>query len=808
MVRLRQHDLSTLERGRVVPSTGLTVDQKLSDSTVVTANVSPLTFAGLALPMVCAVEWSTGTTWGAAPGGRHIVTDADSNDTDQGRVYQLQFQNYLPWMLDRARVLGGTGGGERSVSGTPGAILITLIGEAQARGWGAHIGVDFTATATSDGKEWAQSTGGLSFTVGTSVWAVLQSMLEAGVCEFTVTSVGDKDVLHLFNPGTGVDRTGNGDADLVALSNPTDAPVKWSLGNVYTRLGATMNGGGTVLQDVAGAFDALGPLEGWLSQGGVSDAETAQALLAQSAKDAVAPDQQTNLTRQANTAKHLPWRDYSTGDLVKYRTRGGWLDGRVTEFALTVDQNGTISIQDSFGPAMLNTEAKLAKIVSSQLGGVKLGGNGSPATLPPLLAVAPNAPDNFTADATGYWDTDGTPKGRIDMSWSAVTQGVDGSAVNVATYEVWLLDVGQQATTWLRQSAAVDPTASVTGLPVGGQYQVSVVAVTTAGGRSVQSNSVQVTVPAPSETLAAPSDPVLASRNSAVTVTWDGVIAAAAAPAYLWHVVVEQASSADGPWTPVGSPLPDAGSVVLTADVGSTVFARLVPYDKTGRAGTVSAVVSVEVSGVGLPDIDDALAQATFTGNTVQTDAADNTGVKMFTQGIVAYDATGNPTVFISQDGTIYFAQAVIDGDALVDGTVTGQKIDAATVITSLIQAGIAGVLDLSANDSINLLIGDATDPLASQIADASDGLATQQAYFRFEQDADGNPVLTLGSQLSPFQFQITNGQAAIIRDGTVISHWDASGMYADHFAVGDDITIGNHKFMKDGANRTVIKAV
>ncbi|GAA4176604.1 hypothetical protein [Gryllotalpicola koreensis] len=763
MVRLRQHDTATLARGRVVPSTGLTVDQKLSDATVVTANVSPLIFAGLTLPMVCAVEWSTGAEWGMAPGGRHIVTDSDYDDTDKGRVYQLQFQQYVPWMLDHARVLAGdnTTAGQRTLSGTPGAILTTLIAEAKARGWGANIAVDFDATHTSDGQPWAQTTGGIQFGVGTSVWAVLQSLISSGVCEIAVDGTDATDTLHVYNPGHGTDRTGAGSAPLVALSNPTDAPVKWSLGNVYTRLGVTMDGGATFLQDVAGAYSALGPLEGWLSQGGVSDQDTAQTLVGQAASDAKAPALQTNLSDLASTAKYLPWRDYTTGDLTKYRTRGGWQSGRVSEFALTVDDNGTVSVQNSFGPPMLDTTAKLAQIVSSQLGGVKVGGNGRPASTDPTLDTrVPSTPSGLDVNASAYWGSGGQPLGRIDATWDAVQTATDGSALAVDDYEVWILDVDAGETTYKRQAATVDPVFSLVDLPIGGTYRISVLAATTYGGRSDRTDPIEVTIGLPTVTLGAPSTPILATRRGIVLAAWDGKDAnGATMPAYFWRLVAQTTGALAEPivdangdpvldedgnptyddssvvWTPDGAQLTDAGVITLSGyDVGSTLYVRFMAYDHAGQPTVFSDVASIVVEGIDAPDLE---------------------------------------------------ANAV-----------TANTIAAGAITVDKVSSDFGASLDLSSNESINLLAGSLDGTQARFAFDDTGATITADEDSPYAVHV-GEADLPDGSSTEGVQIEV---------NGVVVSWWDAQAMHVSNF-VGEQVQLGNHVLQRiDGG--TVVKAV
>lgn len=105
--------------------------------------------------------------------------------------------------------------------------------------------------------------------------------------------------------------------------------------------------------------------------------------------------------------------------------------------------------------------------------------------------------------------------------------------------------------------------------------------------------------------LTAPTPPILSSSAASVTIKWNGALVAGPAPAHLGYLYVESASSAAGPWTPVGQPINlKTRDIVQRPPVGTTVWYRLVPVDTSGRPGEPSAAASVVVAKITLPELD------------------------------------------------------------------------------------------------------------------------------------------------------------------------------------------------------------
>ena len=214
--------------------------------------------------------------------------------------------------------------------------------------------------------------------------------------------------------------------------------------------------------------------------------------------------------------------------------------------------------------------------------------------------------------------------------------------------------------------------------------------------------------------------------------------------------------------------------------------------DNTVTAGTI---VATAIDGM------------TITGATLQTDADDSTGLKVTPLGLIAFNTDGDPSVWIGRDGTMTLGAGSLDGSALAPGTITPDAIDLDSTASALAQAGIADQLDMSNNASMSDAIDTAISPVQDQVQATAKGLAQQQAYFRFQQDRSGNPVLALGASNSPNQLKLTNTEIDLLQGGYIVSRWTSGRMEVNEMKVSS-IIIGNHQLQALGNGETIVRAV
>lgn len=207
------------------------------------------------------------------------------------------------------------------------------------------------------------------------------------------------------------------------------------------------------------------------------------------------------------------------------------------------------------------------------------------------------------------------------------------------------------------------------------------------------------------------------------------------------------------------------------------------------------------------------------------------------------------------------------DGSLIVDGAITADKIGAGEVTTPKLSAGavtaekiavgtieannlapsVGSSLDISANGSINILVGQTSanaeiltahqdlidglesdvngvggvaDLAADAIANAETAQTTANAAASTAADA-ASTVQALGQTYrftvngafigapnSPYEFVIQNTGAEIRYNGVVVTKWDSGQMQVGNF-LGESITIGQHKLERYGTSGgTVLRYV
>lgn len=209
--------------------------------------------------------------------------------------------------------------------------------------------------------------------------------------------------------------------------------------------------------------------------------------------------------------------------------------------------------------------------------------------------IVPEAPTGLAvASNTATFGQDGTATATVTVSWSAVTQSVEGELLDVAEYEVLVGEAAQRVT-------GLSATFTI---PSGAEVPVRVSALTTIGVWGDPSAVLDVTGALPSALDVSPSEPVLTPGMGGVAYRYDGLSSTGAAmPAGWARVVVRSGVTAAGPWTALGATLSAPGGGSISAEVGAEVFVRFQAFDTLGRPMGVSAVRSAIAAGVPLTAI-------------------------------------------------------------------------------------------------------------------------------------------------------------------------------------------------------------
>src|SRR5690606_6226355 len=166
----------------------------------------------------------------------------------------------------------------------------------------------------------------------------------------------------------------------------------------------------------------------------------------------------------------------------------------------------------------------------------------------------PSAPTGVSISASADWNSEGVPTGVVVVAWEAVMTGEDAAPIDVVEYEVWGPD-GFLA-------ASAETTLTLSGVfEVEEEVEVRVRARSAAGVWSEFSEAETDVIPAPTDTLAAPTTPTVREEVGAITLEWDGELLDGPPSRRMSHVAAGMAATPAGPFLPVGQTLLGAGTI-------------------------------------------------------------------------------------------------------------------------------------------------------------------------------------------------------------------------------------------------------
>ncbi|MFJ2297391.1 tail fiber domain-containing protein [Oerskovia paurometabola] len=607
----------------------------LSDISSLTATYSRATVGGslldrdLGAGLELALEYSTPAgAWVEPRGGRFLWLKRNFDPADAADVVALSCPGYM-WQLCKARVEKAPGvdlvDGKRAfLSATAGAILGTLLAEAQARGEVTGVTRSFTSMHDSAGRPWSTIIT-IYYEPGLDIGTVLANLTEQGVCDWS--SQGRE--LQVYNPDTelAVDRTVGDDALSLRLGRDlTAAPSEESIEGLTSRAVLRGEHGLLLVVDNPTAPTPWGIWTSTISQGGVSDEGTARTLVqADLERGARVRGQYTRELVLATTA-HDPLVTYAPGDYVMAAGATRSLE-RLRVRQVTLTKNGAgVSGNVVLNDRVIEAELRRARRMSGIVGGATSdGGSGArPAPEGPDRRV-PIAPTGLVGASDAYVDASGFPRAQLTLTWAPVTTATDGTLLDKVEYTVStrLPVEGSQWRSLLTTSAV---TVSTSPFDVGSVHEFRVQAAGPAGVLGQPSAVVAVTMEADTTPPPVPSAPVLATRLGTVTVQWDGQTATGTRmPADFERVEVRFGDEVTG--QVVGALRTTTGGdfLVLTGlAYGTMADLALRAIDRSGNASAWTAVSQIEVT---VPDEDD-LPPGTLTAPMFKAGAVDAVALK------------------------------------------------------------------------------------------------------------------------------------------------------------------------------------
>lgn len=696
-----------------------------------------------------------------------------------------------------------------------GEVLLTLLAEADDRGVrvGSYFTPTFSTTEDSNGEPWGDGYA-WEFDISKTTLLDVIKALEA-YCYIWV----DVDTWEIHAAlERGVDRT--------ELTPGTLEPVMLLKG--HNLLTATIESRDEVVNAIAmkstdggwavelgtdtNSISKYGIVEGFLDVGLPEENTRAigHAILNRKAN----PEQGSTYSLSPTGDNDVPWVHFNVGDWVLAPdSKGDPTPRRVVSISVERGEVGQPIYTVEFDTIWQDNEYNLNQAVAG-LGGNGLGGGvlaggssggGDPVVIPPSIPIStPRIPEKVTgvtATAVGYWPLDGvSPRGKLEISWDAVTLDVNGDALTPHHYEVWGIPTGGSYSLIGTTSAT---SIDIFGLEIGPEWDIRVRALSEeSGGRGAYSDEVtDVEIPLPVTPVPTPSAPILTSSRGNIYIGWDGLDDEGDPMPPEFRYVYALLSDDGGSTWSIGPTLLKPGTVPYSAAVNDTYEVVLRAVNGANIESDDSESDTVTCVGIGVVDFTSVVASI-LSEPLIETNPGEALGVKLYAGGIVAYDTTGEPTIVIdSSDGSIYFKNGVVDGNALIDGTLNASKIETGSALVDLIQS-ISGDLNLASNNSINLVVGEAIDPLSSSISELSGNVVQMQTVFQVLPDG-----ALISSPGEPMKLRLSAGAIEILANDTVVSSWTANQFMVNSIVVLEGL-LGNHSIRKYAEVGTVIRAL
>ncbi|HEY9354616.1 MAG TPA: alkaline phosphatase D family protein [Nocardioides sp.] len=507
---------------------------------------------------------------------------------------------------------------------TPGALALTLLAQAQARGALTDITVDFTTTHDSNGTPWPEVVNGKWSSSKTTYLQVLQKLATLGLAEFELTA-GKVWRMYVFG-GRGQNRTVGRPVTFRRGRNLTEA----------TRRAGSRDGGTTVFVDGSeGLFTRVSNPTALAQRGRVVEVSaSAGNIVEQGALNAAAQKLAARLNAGIDERSYgltfgvghpRPAVHFGVGDLVQAETAGVLRNERVAQIQIDVDAGGP-SGSAVTGDLIADRAAALAARLNEQAnGGVTVGtSTATPAddTMPPAAPTGLVVGSNIAYQVPEHTNT----LAELIIGWGEVTTNADGTpAEDVDSYRVQYTYLGAaQVGTILDPGPGYDPGPlhwiEPSGSPVrdlslrfgeveaGVAVAVRVAAIDRSGNQSAWSASLEITTASDDTPAPVPAAPTLSVWFRTIDITSNGLGSAGEAMPSDWDHNEVWLSQAASPTLPATASEPVAFNPATTGaqhvanlysagtwnqpdiPIGVGWYAVLRSVDRSGNVSAPSAV--------------------------------------------------------------------------------------------------------------------------------------------------------------------------------------------------------------------------
>lgn len=159
---------------------------------------------------------------------------------------------------------------------------------------------------------------------------------------------------------------------------------------------------------------------------------------------------------------------------------------------------------------------------------------------------------------------------------------------------------------------------------------------------------------------------------------------------------------------------------------------------------------------------------------------------------------------------TMHLQAAAVTAEKVQAGAIQAQHIAAGSVNANHITAGaiqtnhlsplVGSELDISANNSVNILVGQ-IDEVAGTTNETQSSLEQMQTYYTF-----GATGAVISTPASPFATAIRNDRIEMLENGNPVSWWNSGQMHVSQL-VGERVTLANHQIEVYG-DGTIVRAL
>lgn len=578
---------------KVIPANTIQLVDPASATATCSISLSGLNMVGFLDDSVIDIDVFDGVNW-IFTNHRFALSRSDGDEVDPTEMHTYSGSEFIDYSLRFAhlpRELNWDGAAGHVAPTTPGEIMREAIDAAKSRGWGPRVERDFTALRTGLDETWANPTIARVFSAGTPISQMLDGLVTDGLCEYRTEYRSNKGWLILLNPGTGSDFSADGASPVVNFSTAllSRAPRRSTSEKRLTRV--TVAGDEDIqISREKTPFNAnvFGHMEGWVAASGVKDTGAAGTIGDNALRDNQSLVNERTFEYEAQYASSAlyPYSVFRPGDWVLIPDGENTLKDRVSQVTVDKKADGTITLTVLTGDRILSGTASLAKRQAAQSGGSIAGGSQS--SQPPLDSRIPAAPVIASVTSLGYWNTDGAAKSTITITWAAVTQALNGAAIQCDVYEAWWRPAGT-AVEWSYVSSTRETSIALPGWDVAKAIDLRVRARSVPGIHGEFSEDQLHTTLAPVPDLSGPVMTDLYTDGVGnIFAVWAGILGTSAAPKYLAYVAAEVSGNLGATWETKGTPISAPGSIVLNPGAYGDYSVRLRGYDRLGNPGTAS----------------------------------------------------------------------------------------------------------------------------------------------------------------------------------------------------------------------------